>query len=205
MLKIDRLGFSFGTRSLFRDISFEMNAGEIVRIAGPNGSGKSTLLSLIAGLLDGAAGKITFAGDEDPRAWTAWLPADANALNPNLSAVANLQFWQDLRGLATPSSVLESTLSHWGLKGGFIQNHLPVGLFSTGMKRRLALARLDLSEARLWMLDEPLFGLDDAACKKFRERLALHLHGKGAAIVITHDERLLEGIDVSTVDLGGPL
>lgn len=176
-----------------------------MRLAGPNGSGKSTLLSLIAGLIDGASGDIIFEGDQDPRQWSAWLPADANALNPNLTAAANLQFWQDLRGKTTEVTALESTLNYWGLKGRYIQHHLPVGLFSTGMKRRLALSRLDLSDTKLWLLDEPLFGLDDAACKKFRERLIMHLNNNGAAVVITHDERIVEGIATKTVALGDAL
>lgn len=203
MLKVSQLGFSFGARPLFRNVSFSVSPGELVRIAGPNGSGKSTLLSLVAGLIDGATGTIEFTGDTDPRSWTAWIPADANALNPHLSAAANLQFWQDLRGQSSEPHDLAEALQFWGLKGEYIQTELAVGVFSTGMKRRLALARLTLAKANLWLLDEPLFGLDDHACKKFRELLAAHLKSGGAAIVITHDERLVEGMPVHTVQLGG--
>jgi heme exporter protein A len=71
------------------------------------------------------------------------------------------------------------------------------------MKRRLALARLELEQSRLWLLDEPLFGLDDAACQKFKSCLDRHIKSGGTAIVITHDERLLLQIPHMTVTLGG--
>lgn len=202
MLNVTQLRFSFGARPLFRDVTFTVKPGDLVRIAGPNGSGKSTLLSLVAGLMDGASGSIEYEGTVDPREWTAWIPADANALNPHLSASANLQFWQELRGTPSDTDTMTEALEYWGLKGEYIQQRLHVGMFSTGMKRRLALARLTLSRAKLWLLDEPLFGLDDHACKKFRDLLMTHLASGGAALVITHDERLVEGLKPWTVHLG---
>ena len=202
MLTVHQLGFAFGSRPLFRGVSFTVASGQLVRIAGPNGSGKSTLLSLVAGLMDGATGEIDYEGTDDPRSWTAWIPADANALNPHLSACSNLEFWQELRGVRVTEQDVATALEYWGLKGEYIQQQLPVGVFSTGMKRRLALARLTLSQAKLWLLDEPLFGLDDHACSKFRECLKKHLASGGAALVITHDERLVDGIKLSTILLG---
>lgn len=202
MLTVRQLCFAFGSRLLFRDVSFAVSPGQLVRIAGPNGSGKSTLLSLVAGLMDGASGEIDYEGSDDPRAWTAWIPADANALNPHLSAATNLEFWQELRGAVVGEQELATALEYWGLRGTYIQRQLPVGVFSTGMKRRLALARLTLSQAKLWLLDEPLFGLDDHACSKFRNCLKSHLAAGGAALVITHDERLVEGIPLLTISLG---
>lgn len=202
MLTVRKLGFAFGSRPLFRDVSFAVTSGQLVRIAGPNGSGKSTLLSLVAGLMDGAVGTIDYEGHDDPRTWSAWIPADANALNPHLSAASNLEFWQELRGGVVNGQDVAAALEYWGLRGEYIQRQLPVGVFSTGMKRRLALARLTLSQAKLWLLDEPLFGLDDHACSKFRDNLKKHLTAGGAALVITHDERLVEGMALLTIQLG---
>lgn len=206
MLNVRNLSFAFGSRVLFQNISFQANPHLAVRLAGPNGSGKSTLMSLIAGLNSGAKGDIQFTESLsqglDVRHNTAWLPADANALNGNLSAFDNLKFWMELRGKTCTKETIESALAEWGLHGNYTLHHLSVSHFSTGMKRRLALARLCLFDAKLWLLDEPLFGLDDKACQQFRRKLKLHLESGGAAVVVTHDERLLEGIPATTVQLG---
>ena len=161
------------------------------------------MLALITGLLSGATGSISFSGDHDFRVWTSWIAPDANGLTPSLSALANLRFWLELRGIACVDDEIRSTLSGWGLSGDWVQSSLPAAKFSTGMKRRLALARLQLEKTRLWILDEPLFGLDDSACKKFRDMLHAHIQADGSAIVVTHDDRLLAGINHQTVQLGG--
>lgn len=202
MLKVRHLTFSFKNRPLFSDLSFDVGPGSIVRIAGPNGSGKSTLLSLITGLISGAKGSVVFDGSSDFRSWTSWIAADANGLFSSLSAVANLQFWLELRHTAIATDRIQTVLNDWGLTGDWVQSRLPVARFSTGMRRRLSLARLELDGSKLWVLDEPLFGLDDAACRKFRLRLKEHLAQGGAAIVVTHDERLLDELPHETVALG---
>jgi heme exporter protein A len=203
MLRVNHLTFSFKNRPLFDGLSFHVSAGQLVRIAGPNGAGKSTLMGLILGLLSGYTGHIEFAGDDDFRQWTSWIAPDANGLSTDLSAVENLRFWLSLRGRsASPESVAQ-TLESWGLKGTWIQESLPVGKFSTGMRRRLALARLELEDTRLWLLDEPLFGLDDKACQLFKLALERHARAGRSALIITHDERLLDGLAHQTVHVGG--
>jgi heme exporter protein A len=203
MLTVEKLTFGFKNRKLFQDISFDVQPGQLTRLAGSNGSGKSTLLALITGLVSGDSGSIKFAGTDDFRSWTSWIAPDANGLVSTLSATANMRFWLDLRGLKVRPETLSSTLNAWGLTGEWIQSSLPVAKFSTGMKRRLALARLQLEGSKLWILDEPLFGLDDGACKQFRDALDSHLSAGGAAVVVTHDDRLLERIRHQTVFLGG--
>ena len=207
MLTVNNLSFAFGARRLFESISFDLKAGHVIRLSGPNGAGKSTLMSILAGLNVSSTGTVSFANpsglpEADHRQWTAWIPPDANALQPNLSAVQNLSFWLDVRGRTVTKDEFNTMLSAWGLTGVYVTQHLPVGLFSTGMKRRLALARLMLSNAKLWLLDEPLFGLDSIACEQLRQKLKEHLEQGGSAIVITHDDRLLENLPFATVSLG---
>lgn len=202
MLKVENLTFSFKNRPLFTNLSFNVKSGSLVRIAGPNGSGKSTLLALITGLISGAKGSIEFEGSRDFRSWTSWMAADANGLITSLSATANLQFWLELRHPSFNRDRIAAALSDWGLTGEWIQSRLPVTRFSTGMRRRLSLARLELEGSKLWLLDEPLFGLDESACHKFRMALQRHLTNGGAAIVVTHDERLVEGLNPVTIMLG---
>lgn len=203
MLNVRNLTFSFKNRPLFSGLNFTVKSGSLLRVSGPNGSGKSTLLSLITGLISGANGQIDFDETCDFRSWTSWIAADANGLIPSLSAAENLRFWLELRHSAFDAGRISNSLNDWGLSGSWIQERLPVARFSTGMRRRLSLARLDLDGSKLWILDEPLFGLDEAACKKFRIRLQSHISQGGAAIVVTHDDRLLEGVEHETLALGG--
>jgi heme exporter protein A len=202
MLRVKNLTFSFKNRPLFQNISFDVKAGELTRLAGSNGSGKSTMLGLITGLISGAEDAVSYTGDSDFREWTSWIAPDANGLIPTMSATANLSFWLELRGTAPDISRLRGALTDWGLSGDWVQSSLPVARFSTGMKRRLALARLLLEDSKLWLLDEPLFGLDDAACRQFRDALKRHLSTGGSAVVVTHDDRLLEGLNPQTILLG---
>ncbi|MCX6126236.1 MAG: heme ABC exporter ATP-binding protein CcmA [Proteobacteria bacterium] len=207
MLTVNNLSFAFGARRLFESISFDLKPGHVIRLSGPNGAGKSTLMSILAGLNVSSSGNLSFESpsgsyETDHRQWTAWIPPDANALQPNLSAVQNLSFWLDVRGRTVSTAEFSAMLSDWGLTGVYVTQHLPVGLFSTGMKRRLALARLMLSKAKLWLLDEPLFGLDAIACEQLRRELKEHLDQGGSAVVITHDDRLLENLPFATVSLG---
>jgi heme exporter protein A len=202
MLRVSNLSFSFKHRPLFQNLSFEVKPGSLTRVAGSNGSGKSTLLGLLTGLITGATGSIHFDDDRDFRLWTSWIAPDGNGLTFSLTAAQNLGFWLRLRGMHLSPQELQLALGDWGLTGDWVQSVLPVGKFSTGMKRRLALTRLSLEASRLWFLDEPLFGLDDTACRKFRQILVQHIHLGGAAMVVTHDDRLLDQITHSTVTLG---
>lgn len=203
MLEVKNLTFGFSKRPLFSDLSFTLGPGELVRIDGHNGSGKSTLISIISGLLSGHRGEINFSGEDDFRQWTSWIAPDANGLFPTLSAVANLEFWLRLRGKNKVASEIKESLNNWGITGTWLQSDLPTSKFSTGMKRRLALCRLQLEMSKLWIIDEPLFGLDDRACQKFKGLLQDHLSNGGACIVVTHDARVLDGIKHATISLGG--
>lgn len=203
MLRVDNLSFSFKHRPLFQNLSFEVAPGTLTRIAGSNGAGKSTLLGIITGLISGASGNVSMDHQVDFRLWTSWIAPDGNGFTASLSAIKNLEFWLQLRGLQRPHEHLKNSLNQWGLAGDWIQSELPVGKFSTGMKRRLAIVRLQLEGSKLWLLDEPLFGLDDAACRQFRSLLSQHIKSGGSAIVITHDDRLLDQTPHKTITLGG--
>ncbi len=203
MLEVKNLTFGFGNRPLFSNLNFAVGTGELIRIDGHNGSGKSTLIAVICGLLGGQKGEVRFKGEDDFRRWTSWIAPDANGLFPSLSAAANLDFWLNLRGQTIPTSNIKDSLASWGISGEWLQSGLPTAKFSTGMKRRLALCRLQLEKSRLWIIDEPLFGLDEKACQKFKTLLHEHLAGGGATIIVTHDARILEGIKHSTLFLGG--
>lgn len=209
MIEISDLSFGFGKRALFEGLDFTVKPGELVHVVGPNGVGKSTLMSIVAGLLSARTGSVilrTAEGSEadDRRECIEYVPAEANALFLKLDAVANLRFWCDLRGTDSSLATLIDALKVWSLDHPLIRERFAVEKFSTGMKRRLALARLMLSPSPCWLLDEPIYGLDRDAIAVFRAQLAKHLHQGGYGIVVSHDTEPLQGLSTRTLELGRP-
>jgi heme exporter protein A len=207
MLEISNLSFGFRHRRLFQDLSLTAQGGELIHIAGPNGAGKSTFMAVVAGLLAADTGSIQYHSDDvtvpDRREYLEYLPAEANGLYLKMDATQNLLFWANLRGVPLGREAAFAALDPWNLNHPLLRDGFPVDKFSTGMKRRLALARLGLSPAPGWLLDEPVYGLDAEAMSIFRDRLAAHLARGGFALVISHDLQPLNGLITRTVNLAG--
>lgn len=212
MLRTSQLSFGFRHRPLFQDVSLTVGRGELVHLAGPNGAGKSTFMSVVAGLLTPDKGEVAYfpqggghPAASDRRQYSEYLPAEANGLHLKMDAVSNLHFWTALRGGVASASAIEAALAHWNLDHPLLRHDFAVEKFSTGMKRRLALARLSLSPVPLWLLDEPVYGLDTQAMGVFSKLLHTHLERGGLALVISHDLKPLDGLITRTVELGsGP-
>jgi heme exporter protein A len=181
VIEAEALAAFRGERLVFRDLSFRVEPGGALVLAGPNGSGKSTLLRLIAGLARPAAGTLLWDGADA----LADLPEHArrlayighlDAVKPGLTVAENLSF--AAQGLAVGPAL--EALGLAPLAG------LPARMLSAGQKRRLALSRLALSTAPLWLLDEPTLGLDSAAVEHFGQLLARHRAGGGIVVAATH-------------------
>ncbi len=189
--------------------------GELIHLRGPNGAGKSTFLRICAGLLDPQKGEIESISEHFE-----YLPAEANGFHLKLGAAANLHFWHELRsGKKVSADSLQKSLAEWkldhplisGITAGTanetamargLENYaLPVAKFSTGMKRRLALARLVLNGTPLWLLDEPVSGLDEDAVATFVFTLRRHLENSGAAVIVSHDTRIFTGITTRVLEI----
>ncbi len=164
-----------GDRLVFQDVGFDVPAGGALVLSGPNGSGKSTLLRVLAGLKRPDAGRVTWDGADEPAA--AYL-GHLDAVKPGLTAAENLAFAARICG-RDPLAALDAL----GL-GALAE--LPARLLSAGQKRRLALARLTLSDAKLWLLDEPTLGLDAASVERLGAVLAGHRAGGGVVVAATH-------------------
>ena len=206
MLTVESISFSFEHRQILRDLSLILPPGKLLHLRGPNGVGKSTLLSLLAGLLSPDRGSITFQSGkelyrEDLREVCAWLPAEGNGLYLKMNAVENLRFWCQIRGKSPGEKELSEALSHWGLGHPLLKTRFPVSHYSTGMRRRLGLARLSLSGAPCWLLDEPIYGLDERGIRLFQDCLRDHLKNRGSAIVVSHDQGALSPLNPQTLTL----
>lgn len=210
MLSIVDLCFGYRHRRLIDGLSLELRPRELLHLAGPNGAGKSTLLAVVAGLIKPQAGSIEYYPStkaegkaQDRREFLEYLPAEANGLYLKMDAMANLELWTKLRGRPLAPERLVQALGVWGLDHPLLSQGFAVEKFSTGMKRRLALARLSLSPAPCWLLDEPLYGLDAEAVVKFADMLAKHLAMGGMGLIVSHEIGAWSQVVSRTIRIGG--
>jgi heme exporter protein A len=158
-----------GERLLFRGLGFELGSGEAMQIAGPNGIGKTSLLRIAAGLLRPFAGQVEHNG-------RIALLDDRLALDEHQPLGQALAFWARLDG--GPAEI-----ERFGLDALL---DVPVRYLSTGQRKRAALARLTAQAAPIWLLDEPLNGLDVAAVELLQTLTAEHCASGGVAVVASH-------------------
>ena len=168
LLHGDGLALVRGGRMLFEGLDLHLDAGEALHVTGPNGSGKSSLIRLAAGLLRPTAGHI--------ERGKAALADEHLALDRELPLGRALSFWN---GGEPPVSAMDAIgLGHLA--------DVPVRLLSTGQARRARLARVLASQAPLWLLDEPLNGLDADGAERLVGAIATHRASGGAVLAASH-------------------
>lgn len=165
-----------GDRVLFRGVSFGLAAGEALQLVGANGIGKSSLIRILAGLMRPFSGTVASHG-------SIGLIDERPALDPHLPLGRALGFWQRIDGAA------DNALGRLGL-GGLAD--VPVRYLSTGQRKRAALARLIGQSAAVWLLDEPLNGLDTHAVSMIERLVAEHCHAGGIAVIASHQPFALD-------------
>lgn len=185
LLSARGLAFARNEQPVFGPIAFDVDRGEALLVQGDNGAGKTTLLRVLAGLLRADAGDVRIAGQEaDHRARSGHVAylGHLPALKADLSAEQNLRFLCGLHG-ARPGRRIDSALLRVGLAG---HDDALARQLSAGQKKRLSLARLWLSPAPLWLLDEPYANLDLDGIALVNALVVEHLADGGAALVTTH-------------------
>jgi heme exporter protein A len=203
MLEAVNLGCVRGDRRLFNGLNFLLAAGELIELRGPNGSGKTSLLRIISGLASPAEGEVRWQGEsisaleENYSRAVAYL-AHQNGVKDELSALENLRISSGVAGNALSKLEAQQILEKVGLSR---QQHLPTRSLSAGQRRRVALGRLLTSRAPLWILDEVLTSLDDAAIKLSRRFISDHLAKGGLAIIATHQDLDLAAERIQRIEL----
>ena len=179
----------FGARWVLRGASITVSSGEVVGLLGANGSGKSTLLRVLATLLRPNAGSATIAGydilrEPDSVRRNIGYLAHTAGLYDDLTARENLVFAAAMLGLDRNDAHLDAALERVSL--GHVAGERVRG-FSAGMQRRLAIARLALSQPRVLLLDEPYSNLDTAGMALMNSLITDTVTAGGAALVVLHE------------------
>ncbi|MGE8657162.1 MAG: cytochrome c biogenesis heme-transporting ATPase CcmA [Achromobacter sp.] len=204
MLEAEGLTCSKGTRLLFEAVSFQLHAGQLLRVAAPNGQGKTSLLRILCGLARADSGTVRWRGVDIHRLGPAFRQhllylGHADALADSLTPLENLRFLCQAQADAVTLATCREALGRMNLAA---MRDLPVRVLSRGQRRRVMLARLSLRPARpLWILDEPFNLLDAATVAALTRTLASHCDHGGLVILTTHQEVAFDR-PVRTLDLG---
>ena len=185
-LTAEKLACTRGDRKLFDGLSFRVSAGQALAVEGANGAGKTSLLRMIAGFLAPAAGRLALKSaqteitDAEERGKAIGWLGHHDGLKPQLTVREQLDFFARLYGRQPDTGALERV-------GLARQAELPCRYLSAGQRRRLALARLLVSERPLWLLDEPFAALDTSGQALVAQLMTRHCGHGGIIIAATHD------------------
>jgi len=203
-LNFSKLGCSRGGRTLFQGVDCLLEAGRWLYVAGANGVGKTSLLRMVCGLAPIESGRILWNGSpihaqrETYRQDLCYL-GHLNALQESLSVEENLSYIAALSGFAPTTAQINEVLARFGVRG---RDQQLVRHLSQGQKRRVALSRLALSAARLWVLDEPFVAMDEAGVRMLADLIAAHLHAGGMAVLTSHQQVAIGAIPAQLLELG---
>jgi heme exporter protein A len=183
VLTVTDLGCERGDRSLFAGVSFELDAGQLLQVEGVNGSGKTTLLRILCGLTPASSGQVRLHGRPVPEMRGAFTyVGHASGVTGALTPLEHLEVAASLH----PQSAAvdpEQILARLGIAE---TAETPCRHLSAGQQRRVALARLLIAPAQLWVLDEPFTALDRAGVALVERLIDEHLSRDGAVVLTTH-------------------
>lgn len=190
-------------RLLFRDLSFSILPGSLIRVEGPNGSGKTTLLRILAGLNDSYSGRLLWRGGNRHGYREEFLRnmlylGHRPGIKPLLTPMENLRALMAGRR-SVADKILWQALEGTGLSGF---QEAPCRTLSAGQQRRVALARLLIADEPLWILDEVFTAIDSQGVAALEKLLADRARSGGAVIVTTHHDLRLPSMQKITLGSG---
>ena len=203
-LSVVDLACARGERLLFKGMNFSLTQGELLLVQGGNGQGKTSLLRLLTGLARPETGEVCWRGASIARQREAYHAEMAylghtNCVKDDLNPVENLRFADGLQGRLFDAARAVAMLERLGLARCL---DLPCRVLSFGQRRRVALAALLLAGATLWILDEPLTGLDVHAVAMMEGLIRDHIAAGGMVVATTHQALNLSGVQVKTLLVG---
>jgi len=201
-LAVRDLSCSRNDRILFSGLDFSVQSGQLLHIEGENGSGKTSLLKALCGFIEPEQGEVLWQGGNIRQAIDEYhanmlYVGHTNGIKTGLTCVENLRFASALAA-SVRTSDLSTVLQHYGL--GQYEDTL-AQLLSSGQRRRLALARLSVCNARLWILDEPFTSLDDKGKSLQKSMFQQHLLSGGIIILTSHEQINWESVNSIKINL----
>ena len=203
LLQVDRLECTRDDRLLFTELSFGVAKGEVLQIEGSNGSGKTSLLRILCGLRTADEGIVSWQGKDITReredyyssmVYIGHLPC----IKAELTTLENIRSLLDTRSLSASHDEIVESLDSVGL---IAYDDVPSKALSSGQRRRVLLAFLLLSQARLWILDEPLTALDVDGVALMESMIMKH-QAEGGSVVFTTHHGMQMPCEMSSVRLG---
>ena len=186
-LNIDSLSFKREGITVLKDISFDLENGQMLWLQGANGSGKTTILKILAGIIRKFSGSLLFNDVDICNAYKNYVKnvtyiGHQIACWPEKTVIENLKFWARIR---QTEELLLATLNFFNL---YSVADLPLYKLSSGWKKRTDLARLMIFNSKIWLLDEPMVNLDAKTKTFFNELFNTKLQNGGLIIIASHDE-----------------
>ncbi len=189
-LNVSGIGKHYGETLLFKNISFQLNRGDVLAVAGWNGSGKSTLLRIIAGLVKPSAGQVEMFFNKEPipresRRGFVGMVAPALSLYDELTGLENMEFFCRVRGVARNRNDCLDIIDRVGLAEHATKMCRD---YSSGLKQRLKLAQALLHKPPLLLLDEPGCNLDSQGIKVVEEIIS-NQKQLGMTVIASNEKR----------------
>lgn len=175
-------------RLLFKGLSFGLKTSEVLQIEGSNGSGKTSLLRILCGLRQPDAGQVLWLAEDVSRSREDYYSnmvyiGHLTCIKADLTVHENIRALLDTRSQSIAVELVDAVLARVGLSGF---DDVPGKALSSGQKRRVLLAFLLLTQAQLWILDEPLTALDKQGVELVESMIVEHRENGGSVIFTTH-------------------
>ncbi|MGG6849344.1 UNVERIFIED_CONTAM: ABC transporter ATP-binding protein [Streptococcus canis] len=199
VIKVDNITKKFGDKEVIKGITFDVVEGEIFGFLGPNGAGKTTIVKMLNGIISPTSGLLSIAGI-DPIAYPEKVHDLAGTLTETanmyeqMTGIENLVFFSKVFGVEKKylNEKINSILKEVGL---YEDRNKLVKYYSTGMKKKLSLARTFLHNPKLLILDEPTSGLDPESAKKINALIKKYVKRENATVFLcTHQLRYAQDI-----------